>query len=975
MRSLVRIVTVFLSLLSTSFFHLSMYTYAQSLHIPMRDHAYTSEELFSSLHALMPQPIVLKAVHFTADVPVSVAEFEYLTDLRAGRIVSANDMQRALYYLQKKNIFKSIDITIEHQDDGSVLSITACGLWTFARLKIRGMFTVKGHYKRYYLLEPGEAFNEEKHARSLEHILEALHKDGYYAATVDARCIRNDRTKTITVECTIARGPRFTLEDIKISMKGRKEISGIVIDGLRSDIEKKFLKILRKRAYARDTLTRCAGDIRAFLIKRGFYDVQIKVQEKINKAHSTIAVMFDVELNQRREFIVIGNQFFTRSALLDALTIFGRSVLFLPKSALQQELSDLYTDQGFFQTKIQVKDEEQKTIIVIQEGKRAHIQKITIAGCTQFDAQELIDRFGQRCLHVDGITTPEIESFLENLIIFYKDQGYLDVSITSQHSDVNDRDEQAYTLIIELYEGVCYLIDHVEIQDCPELEHQGPFLTCNETHNVAFTAEEMRCQQEWLTKTIDEAQEVRYTWKVMTERHEHCMSVRWYKKVEQELFFGKTICTGLLGVPFECVMRELVYKEGESWDYEKLKESIKQLRKLDVFDMVHLYPDGHNAQDAHRTMIAKIHGDDSFEVRTRAGLGFQQVSHEFYFLGFTYRAGGTFIAKNLFNQCDKVTCEIDVAKYDRSMMVTYSKPWLFGLPVDSLFQLYYSRQSHPGILKSSENLYQLTQQGGMVTISYGHTYGTLGVNIGVEYMATSTASAAGQDQEVAKSLARAINFSPDLLSKKVPYGVFEPTLLINRLDNTLQPTRGTFTLCSLKGMLPLSSLASRSSFFRATLEQSWFIPLHTFVFALRLRLGHIFYDSFKTIMPSERFYLGGAHSIRSYDMDFAPPVGFFKDAHGVERCVPRGGKTMVNMNIEWRLPLYNKIGLVLFQDCGLLNADDMRMKFNRLLSATGFGLRYGTVFGPLRFDIGWKPHKDVACAPRYAWFLTLGEAF
>jgi len=51
------------------------------------------------------------------------------------------------------------------------------------------------------------------------------------------------------------------------------------------------------------------------------------------------------------------------------------------------------------------------------------------------------------------------------------------------------------------------------------------------------------------------------------------------------------------------------------------------------------------------------------------------------------------------------------------------------------------------------------------------------------------------------------------------------------------------------------------------------------------------------------------------------------------------------------------------------------MKFNRLLSATGFGLHYNTAFGPLFFDIGWKPRKDVACAPRYAWFLTLGEEF
>ena len=86
---------------------------------------------------------------------------------------------------------------------------------------------------------------------------------------------------------------------------------------------------------------------------------------------------------------------------------------------------------------------------------------------------------------------------------------------------------------------------------------------------------------------------------------------------------------------------------------------------------------------------------------------------------------------------------------------------------------------------------------------------------------------------------------------------------------------------------------------------------------------------------------------------------------------------MMNINFEARVPLGKKrMHGVLFQDFGLLSKDIRTLlETKKLLAATGFGFRYVTPIGPLRFDIGWKWHKIDKDDSSYAWFLTFGHAF
>ena len=83
---------------------------------------------------------------------------------------------------------------------------------------------------------------------------------------------------------------------------------------------------------------------------------------------------------------------------------------------------------------------------------------------------------------------------------------------------------------------------------------------------------------------------------------------------------------------------------------------------------------------------------------------------------------------------------------------------------------------------------------------------------------------------------------------------------------------------------------------------------------------------------------------------------------------------MINVCFEMRFPIYKNLGGVIFQDFGTLLKKGTNLGEGELLRAMGFGFRYKTPVGPVRFDIGWRPRRFDNDA-NFAWFLTVGHTF
>lgn len=935
------------------------------------------DDIASVIAAAVPEAFVCTQLTCTSDVACEQEEFLYLTELREGMMVDAQILSRGIAHLVSKNKFATIELTLKPFMQGKHLHVGLHGFWTFEKVKFQGVLLGKDSYRQFYLIEPGEPFVQEKHLRSLDKIRDSFAQTGYFDGTVSSEFIRNYQTKSVMVLVTLNKGAHFTVGDVNFVLQAGPHITPEEHAFVRGKIRSRFIKRLHGTKYNKEVLDTQALLIKNYLARRGYLQASIALDERVDRQHKKVHLDFIFDVHQKKEFIIAGNRFFSTKVLLKKLLAFGRSAWLLPASVLAQELIKTYRDKGFWDIAIEPREQGSRAFFMISEGGRARITDVRIEGAEYRDSGILAKKFFAPFINHKHYDATLEKKALDALVDFYVREGFVAVRIASK--DYVRTDSNGHTLVVTLEEGVRSFLTEVKVFGFDEFDHGGPLAEFHaQTQAVPFDVERVQTQRAWLQEQLHKRGYVRADIKPEFERGNGTVAVTWRIASGPKVTFGKTVVVGSSLFPYKCVARELCYKDGDIWDKKKLKESLLKLRALDVFEGIQLQPGPLDEKAMEQTVLLKLQRDDPYELRARVGFGLQQMGRqEFSFSGLTYKVGGAFLYKNPTNVGDLIGIEANVTRADRTASIRYGRPWFFNIPARTIYKAYSNKHQHPGLIETKKNLYEVTQQGFLVDVTRVYPFADCGINLGVEWMRTVM-----RDDDlplqtmVADRLARAINFEPQLLDKHIPYFVFEPTALFDFLDNTLDPTRGSLTLLSLKGMFPIGKVDRRAYFLKLQLEQSLFIPLEPFILCLRVRLGHIFHQDFKNIMPTERYYLGGSHSIRSYDPDRCPPLGEFVDSKGCVQCVPQGGKSMANINIEVRVPVYKQLGVAFFQDIGALSTDRIiDVKKSDVLAGTGFGIRYKTPIGPLRFDIAWKWKTTHKHESRYAWFLTFGHAF
>ncbi len=115
------------------------------------------------------------------------------------------------------------------------------------------------------------------------------------------------------------------------------------------------------------------------------------------------------------------------------------------------------------------------------------------------------------------------------------------------------------------------------------------------------------------------------------------------------------------------------------------------------------------------------------------------------------------------------------------------------------------------------------------------------------------------------------------------------------------------------------------------------------VLATRLRFGYIKRIKKGEYVPTfDRFYLGGASTIRGYAENTLGP----KDENGD----PKGGKVMIIGNLELRRGLFWKFGYTFFADFGNIWFESEDVNLDDYKLTAGVGLQFFTPIGPLRLD-------------------------
>jgi len=189
-----------------------------------------------------------------------------------------------------------------------------------------------------------------------------------------------------------------------------------------------------------------------------------------------------------------------------------------------------------------------------------------------------------------------------------------------------------------------------------------------------------------------------------------------------------------------------------------------------------------------------------------------------------------------------------------------------------------------------------------------------------------------------------------------------------RYDDTnslLDPTRGRRAAAAVLPTLPIDG---DLRFTRVRLDGSTYVALDreaTNVLALRAVVATTFGATRDQLALDTRFYAGGGGSVRGIPFQGIGP----RDSSGR----PVGGASLLEGGVEIRRRISETLGVVAFLD-GAALGEDRWPRPTDLQFGAGIGLRYLTVIGPLRADVG-VPLNRRGGDPAFGVYLGLGQAF
>ncbi|MEM1009449.1 MAG: BamA/TamA family outer membrane protein, partial [Myxococcota bacterium] len=195
------------------------------------------------------------------------------------------------------------------------------------------------------------------------------------------------------------------------------------------------------------------------------------------------------------------------------------------------------------------------------------------------------------------------------------------------------------------------------------------------------------------------------------------------------------------------------------------------------------------------------------------------------------------------------------------------------------------------------------------------------------------------------------------------------SLRFDQRNNRMFPTSGNFQSLSVEHADWY--LGSDNRFTRLSFNSRWYFGLPFFgkdflpVLRFNLNLGWIVSPAARGVPSFERYRIGGLQTIRGFaPFSIGPTRNIGSESEGSFAIQPLnwGGSKQVIFNAEIEIPLVPSVGLkgVLFFDAG--NAyDDTELMFQDrrypnlplgLFMSAGFGIRWLSPIGPLRFEFG-----------------------
>jgi outer membrane protein insertion porin family len=454
----------------------------------------------------------------------------------------------------------------------------------------------------------------------------------------------------------------------------------------------------------------------------------------------------------------------------------------------------------------------------------------------------------------------------------------------------------------------------------------------------------------------------------------------------QQTIAGHVLIVGNTRTDQRVIERELLIQEGKPLGLEDLVESQRRLGALGLFRRIRVEEMSHGAatsdvlvtvEEASATTFSYGGGVEAAKRLRRDISGQAQERLEFSPRGFVdigrRNIGGKNRSADLFARLGLRPSEESgesnpFAFSDYRVAGTYREPRAIGLNADL-------------------SLTAAAEQGVRSTFNFARK----GINAEIAKrlapgVRASARYAFGTTRTFDEKLSLEDQARIDRVFPKVRLSGFGGAISRDTRDDVLDPERGTFV--SAEGTIAARALGGQVGFAKSYVQGFWFrrLPVkRRVIFASRVAVGTAkgfpreaqavdlegqpIILTVEDLPASERFFAGGDTTIR----------GFALDTVGAPNTIsatgfPRGGNALVLMNGELRLAVWKYLGAALFVDGGNVFDRTSEIDVGELRGSAGFGLRYRSPIGPIRFDVGFKLDRRPNESPR-AFHFSIGQAF
>jgi outer membrane protein insertion porin family len=954
----------------------------------------------------------VSSIEFAGRPDLDTAKYMPMVEQKAGEPFSVEQINNSVAALRASKDFQGVKLELLPEPDGvRVLFVLEpalyIGIFVFPGANAEFQYTRLLQIANYQTQEPYTADHVHQAQAALS---EFYNRNGFFQAEVKPELKIDKAHGLVNVMFNSKLGRRAKLGEIDLEGATPQETAQLKA-ALRS-----VMAVLRGtslktgKPYTLSRLEHATSYMQSRLGKQGFLTAQVKfVAPDYDPETNRAALKFTIKTGSTVHISVNGEHLWpwSKSKLIPMYSEHSMDEDLIDEG--RRDLTSHLQSQGYFDAQVRVDSKSQgdaaTVVYEVAKGKHNKVESVTVAGNRHFTEGNLL---GHVPVSKKAVYNPFshghfsqqlVQTSVDNLLKFYRNSGYSEVKVTSAVKADPKGDLRVTFQVDEGQQDVVTALHIVGNNSVPvdKLTTHGLKLGPGKPYSGLLVRDDRNevianyLRKGYLTATFQSKATV-------DKKKPHNVTVTYQINEGPQVITGDILTEGRGHTKQWLVDKALRLRSGAPLSENDTLASETKLYGLNVFDWASIDPREPVTDEPKAVVLVKLHEAKlntitysfGFEIIKRGGsvpggtVPITPVPTGSALANFTTdektfygpRGSFTYTRNNVLGSAESLSFGGFAGRLDQRGQTTYTIPYLNRTDWQMSSTL-------SGELNSENPIF--SDRTGDISVQFQHALNEKKTKrVFFRYDGRLTVLTTLIIPELVPLDQRRVRLSGPTAS-----------FVSDSRDNPLDAHRGFYHSYEI-GIDP-KELGSNFSFAHFLGQTAYYrqLPFDKIVWASSIRVGIAEPIEGSTVPISESFFSGGGSTLRGFALDAAGPqrpiqVCSQSDSTDCTTInVPGGGKQLLILNTELRIPLPIKpgLGIVGFYDggnvfgsigfhggCGAMEHEEGIFQGCNYTNTVGLGLRYATPIGPLRVDLGYNLDAPPGLTATQ-YFITLGQAF